>query len=103
MTSFFEAESIEYFPCDATTFVLARLAPHAKDREAEQAAVDYYQKEGVLFFAAAGYHMPEDFTRGWMRCSFAVEPERMTTALERIGAAYRKYMIANTAPTKDGK
>ncbi|KAI2632835.1 aminotransferase GliI-like protein [Xylaria nigripes] len=68
---FFEANSIEYLPCEMTTFVLARLTPHSKTRDDEKAAVAFYQKAGILFFSAADYYrMPPDF-RGRMRISFA--------------------------------
>jgi aspartate/methionine/tyrosine aminotransferase len=89
--AFFEANSIEYLPCEVTTFVLARLAPYSQTRDDEKAAVTFYQKAGVLFFSAADYHMPPDF-KGWMRVSFAVEPERLDIAMDRLKAAYQIYM-----------
>jgi histidinol-phosphate/aromatic aminotransferase/cobyric acid decarboxylase-like protein len=88
---FFEANSIEYLPCETTTFVLARLAPYSQTREDEKAAVAYYQKAGVLFFSAADYRMPSNF-KGWMRVSFAVAPERLNIAMDRLKAAYQIYM-----------
>ncbi|OTB04428.1 hypothetical protein M426DRAFT_320792 [Hypoxylon sp. CI-4A] len=88
---FFETNSIKYLPCEATTFVLARLAPKSETRDDEKAAVAFYQKEGILFFTAADYHMPPNF-KGWMRISFAVEPERLDIAMDRLKAAYQIYM-----------
>ncbi|KAI1091127.1 pyridoxal phosphate-dependent transferase [Rostrohypoxylon terebratum] len=88
---FFEENSIEYLQCEATTFILARLAPCSRTRDDEMAAVAYYQKAGILFFSAAGYHMPPDF-RGWMRVSFAVGPERLSVAIKRLKTAYQAYM-----------
>ncbi|TAQ84268.1 hypothetical protein B7494_g7403 [Chlorociboria aeruginascens] len=90
MTAFFEANSIEYLPCEATTFVLARLAPYAQTRTDERAAVAFYQQAGILFFSAGDYHMPPDF-KGWMRVSFAVEPERLDIAMDRLKAAHQIY------------
>jgi hypothetical protein len=89
--TFFEANSIEYLPCEVTTFVLARLAPYTQTRDDEKAAVAFYQQAGVLFFSAADYHMPLDF-KGWMRVSFAVEPERLDIAIDRLKAAYQIYI-----------
>jgi len=91
MRAFFEASSIEYLPCEVTTFVLARLAPYSQTRDDEKKAVAFYQKAGVLFFSAADYHMPSDF-KGWMRVSFAVEPERLEIAIDRLKAAYQIYI-----------
>ncbi|KAI5854491.1 hypothetical protein GGS23DRAFT_590606 [Durotheca rogersii] len=51
-------------------------------------AVAFYQKTGVLLFSAADYHMPPDF-KGWVRVSFAVEPERLTVAMDRLKTAYQ--------------
>lgn len=92
--TFFEASSIEYLPCEATTFVLARLAPYSQTREDEKAAVAFYQKAGILFFSASDYRMPPEF-KGWMRVSFSVEPERFQAALDRLKAAHQTYMAQN--------
>ncbi|KAI2464340.1 putative aminotransferase GliI-like protein [Annulohypoxylon bovei var. microspora] len=89
--AFFEANSIEYLPCEVATFVLARLAPYSQTRSDEKAAVAFYQKSGILFFSAADYHMPPNY-KGWMRVSFAVEPERLIIAIGRLKAAYQIYM-----------
>ncbi|KAI5925267.1 aminotransferase GliI-like protein [Camillea tinctor] len=91
LRAFFDTNSIEFLPCEVATFVLARLAPHSKSRDDEKAAVVFYQKAGILLYSAAGYHMPADFT-GWMRISFAIEPERLGTAIERLQTAYSIYM-----------
>ncbi|KAI1275241.1 putative aminotransferase GliI-like protein [Xylaria sp. FL0933] len=96
---FFEVNSIEYLPCEVTTFVLARLAPHSQTREEEKAAVTFYQKAGILFFSAADYHMPPDF-KGWMRVSFAVAPERLDIAMERLKAAYEIYLARGCSGQK---
>lgn len=91
ISAFFEENAIEYLPCEVTTFVLARLAPYSRTRDDEKAAVAFYQKAGILFFSAADYRMPASF-KGWMRVSFAVEPERLDVALERLKSAYQTYM-----------
>jgi aspartate/methionine/tyrosine aminotransferase len=89
--AFLEVNSIEYLPCEVTTFVLARLAPYTQTRDDEKAAVAFYPQAGVLFFSAADYHMPLGF-KGWMCVSFAVEPERLDIALDRLKASYQIYM-----------
>ncbi|KAI0903477.1 aminotransferase GliI-like protein [Ustulina deusta] len=89
--TFFEANSIQYLPCAATTFVLARLAPYSQTREDERTAIAFYQNAGILFFSAVDYHMPPHF-EGWMRISFAVSPERLDIAMNRLKAAYQTYM-----------
>jgi aspartate/methionine/tyrosine aminotransferase len=91
ITTFFAENDIEYSPCEVTTFVLAKLAPGVKSREDEKNAVAFYQEAGILFFSAADYHMPAGF-EGFMRVSFAVEPERMDVALKRLKVAYQKYL-----------
>ncbi|KAI1762791.1 aminotransferase GliI-like protein [Hypoxylon sp. FL1150] len=96
---FFEENSIEYLPCEATTFVLARLAPFSQTTHDEKAAVAFYQKAGILFFSAADYHMPAGF-KGWMRVSFAVEPERLDAAIGRLKNAYQTYMTRGSSEQK---
>ncbi|KAJ8132319.1 hypothetical protein O1611_g1306 [Lasiodiplodia mahajangana] len=91
LVKFFELNSIQYLPCEATTFVLARLAPYNQTREDERAAVAFYQSKGILFFSAADYHMPSGL-KGWMRVSFAVVPEKLGIALDRLKLAYDLYM-----------
>jgi hypothetical protein len=86
-----EVNSIEYLPCEVTTFVLARLAPYTQTRDDEKAAVAFYPQAGVFFFSAADYHMPLGF-KGWMCVSFAVEPERLDIALDRLKASYQIYI-----------
>ena len=93
LKAFFEENSIEYLPCEATTFVLARLAPNAQTRDDERAAVTFYREAGVLFFTAADYRMPPGF-RGWMRVSFAIEPERFRIAMERLKTAHQRYLTS---------
>ncbi|KAI0858312.1 aminotransferase GliI-like protein [Xylaria cubensis] len=88
---FFEENSVEYHPCEVTTFVLARLAPYSQTKEDEKAAVIFYQKAGILFFSAVDYCMPPTF-KGWMRVSFAVAPERLDVAMNRLKAAYDIYL-----------
>ncbi|KAI1749148.1 aminotransferase GliI-like protein [Xylaria castorea] len=88
---FFEKNSIEYLPCEVTTFVLARLAPYSQTKEDEKAAVAFYQKAGILFFSAVDYCMPPAF-KGWMRISFAVAPDRLGIAIDRLKAAYEIYI-----------
>ncbi|KAI0439039.1 aminotransferase GliI-like protein [Xylaria telfairii] len=88
---FFEENSIKYLPCEVTTFVLAQLAPYSQTKEDEEAAVAFYQKAGILFFSASDYRMPSEF-KGWMRVSFAVAPERLDVAMNRLKAAYKIYI-----------
>lgn len=89
----FEDSGIEYLPCEAATFVLARLAPHSQTRDDEKAAVDFYQRRGVLFFSATDDGMPSEY-KGWMRVSFAIEPERLEIAIGRIREAYQAYIAS---------
>ncbi|KAK5634981.1 hypothetical protein RRF57_010693 [Xylaria bambusicola] len=82
LTAFFAENSIEYLPVKQR---------HSLTKDDERAAVVFYQKLGLLFFSAADYHMPSKF-KGWMRVSFAVEPDRLTIALNRLKTAYRTYI-----------
>ncbi|TGO07103.1 hypothetical protein BTUL_0327g00010 [Botrytis tulipae] len=94
--AFFEENSIKYLPCEMTTFVLARLAPYSQKRDDEKAAVAFYQKAGILLFSASDYHMPPEF-QGYMRVSFAVEPERLDIAIDRLKIAYQMYITRGSS------
>lgn len=93
LVSFFESVGIVYFPCNSTTFVLAKLAPFAEAWEEEASAVHRYLQAGVLLAPGRAYHMPEN-QKGWMRVCFAVDEATLAKAIDRIGKVYRSLNTA---------
>lgn len=89
LTKFFKASGVEYFPCNSTTFVMARLAPLAQTWEDEAAALGLYKLNGVLLSSGHAYHM-SGTEKGWMRVSFAVGAEVLATAISRIEIVFHK-------------
>ncbi|KAH8164037.1 hypothetical protein CIB48_g4208 [Xylaria polymorpha] len=69
---FFEENSIEYLPCEVTTFVLAQLAPYSQTKEDEKAAVAFYQRP--------------------VSSSFQPLTTRLDVAMDRLKAAYKTYI-----------
>lgn len=99
LVSFFKRTGIVYFPCNSTTFVLAKLAPFAEAWEGESSAFLRYLQAGVLLAPGRAYHMPEN-QKGWMRVCFAVDDATLNRAIDRIGNVYRSL---NTATEQVGQ
>lgn len=91
LTTAFKETGIEYFPCHATVFLLARLAPHADTWEEEMTAFRAYMQAGVLLVPGKAYHMPERL-KGWMRVTFAVTADELAEGIGRIQKVYRSLV-----------
>jgi aspartate/methionine/tyrosine aminotransferase len=91
LTTAFRAAGIEYFPCNTTVFLLARLAPHATSWEEEMMAFRAYMQAGVSLVPGKAYHMPEG-QKGWMRVTFAVTADELVEGISRIEQVYRSLV-----------
>ncbi|PYH40407.1 pyridoxal phosphate-dependent aminotransferase [Aspergillus saccharolyticus JOP 1030-1] len=91
LTTAFRAAGIEYFPCHATVFVLARLAPQATSWDEEMLALHAYRQAGVVVVPGRAYHL-SDGQAGWMRVTFAMEAEALAEGIRRIERVYRTLM-----------
>jgi gliotoxin/aspirochlorine biosynthesis aminotransferase len=100
LSSFFKASGIVYFPCNSTTFVMAKLAPLAQSWEDEAYAFRQYLQAGVLLAPGRIYHMPED-QKGWMRMSFAVDKKLLTEAITRIERVFQRLNPEKQADDPD--
>jgi aspartate/methionine/tyrosine aminotransferase len=88
LTDFFKKHDIAYYPANAGLCVFARLID-AKTWEEEQEIVGKVKAAGVLVSAGKAYHGPAE-ERGWARVLFAVEPEVLSTAIQRMESVFRK-------------
>lgn len=87
-TKFLQGANITYFPCNAAVFLFCRLAPGASTIGEEMAAFHAYTEAGVKVAPGIAYHVPSH-QKGWMRLSFAVEPEQLRKGLARVASVYR--------------
>ena len=85
LTNLLNRHSISYIPCNAGTFVLARIAPHAETWDDEDALVGRLQRAGVMVAPGRRYYVPE---RGWARICFAVEDGWFQEAIRRMDAVF---------------
>ena len=90
---FFKNNGIVYFPCNSTTFVMAKLVPVAETWEDEASALRRYMEGGVLLAPGRAYHMSEN-RKGWMRVCFAVDEASLAKAINRIGKVYESLIKA---------
>ena len=88
LTSFLTSHGIQYFPCNAGPFVLARFAPNARSWDDEAAAIEEFQTAGVLLGAGRRYHVHE---MGWARVCFAVETAVLKEAMRRLEAVFMSH------------
>lgn len=100
LTSFFKSSGISYFPCNSTTFVMAKLAPIAQSWRDEVDAFRRYLQAGVRVAPGRAYHMPED-QKGWMRVSFAVDKTLLAEAITRIGRVFQELSLGEKANDPD--
>lgn len=84
LTSFLKAQGIQYLPCNAGTFLCAKIAPHVKSWEEEAEFVQKLRDVGVSVGPGARYHISE---MGWARICFAVPKPVLDEALKRIAKA----------------
>lgn len=85
ITCVFKRHGIRYFPCNAGTFVLARLAPNAQSWDDEAAVVQKLEQAGVLVGSGRRYHVHD---KGWARVCFAVERAVLEEALRRMETVF---------------
>ena len=85
LTDLLDRHSVSFVPCSAGTFVLARVAPHAKTWNDEDAIVGELRHAGVLVAPGRTYHVPE---MGWARICFAIDDEEFQEALRRIDIVF---------------
>ncbi|THV45507.1 hypothetical protein BGAL_0480g00040 [Botrytis galanthina] len=93
MTSFLKEMGVPYLPCNATPFLMARIAPDASSWEDEAAAVKKLNDIGVWVSAGRGQHMPES-AKGWARLTFTLEPVRLKEGLERMRSVLGREKVA---------
>jgi len=86
LTSFFRQCDIEYLPCNAGFFVMARLVPFAKTWDDEAELVQKLSENGVLVGGGRGYHVHEP---GWARVSFGVQTEVLDKAIKRMKKVFQ--------------
>ena len=87
VTRFFQIAKIQFMPSDATTCVMAKLAPASQTQADDIEAMNRYRQAGVALSPAFAYHMPSSY-RGWFRVSFAVDEKSLMTAVERMKIVY---------------
>ncbi|KAL8782712.1 MAG: hypothetical protein Q9195_009582, partial [Heterodermia aff. obscurata] len=73
ITSRFKEWHLPYLPCNASPFVMAKIAPRARSWEDEAAVVQALEDVGVRVSAGRSQHLPS-YAMGWARITFAVEP-----------------------------
>lgn len=83
LTSWLKKWHLLYLPCNASPFVMARIAPHASSWEDEAAVVQALEDVGVRVSAGRSQHMPE-YAMGWARITFAVQPASLEEALGKM-------------------
>ncbi|CAJ2504446.1 Uu.00g118400.m01.CDS01 [Anthostomella pinea] len=86
LTSALKKRGLPYIPATMGPFILVRIAPHARTWEDEADAIQAYKSAGLSLSAGRSYHLPES-EKGWARINFAIDPNQLTEALQRIGAA----------------
>ncbi len=91
-----DRHGIDYVPCNAGTFVLARIAPHAETWEDEDAWVGRLRQAGVIVGSGRTYHVPE---KGWARICFAIEDCQFQEAVRRMEGVFAAAKSANLLPT----
>ena len=65
-------------------FLFARIAPTAQSWAEEVEAIQVCKTAGVSVSAGRGYHVI-DGEKGWARINFAMPPDIMAEALQRLG------------------
>jgi gliotoxin/aspirochlorine biosynthesis aminotransferase len=85
ITTFFKERNIEWLPCNATPFVLAKIVPKAKTWEEEVEVIEELKGVGMLVGDGRRYHVQEP---GWARITFAVPREVLVDALEKLGRVW---------------
>ncbi|KAF5871647.1 putative 1-aminocyclopropane-1-carboxylate synthase protein [Botrytis fragariae] len=85
MIALFKKYDIKYFPCNAGLFILARIVPEGT-WEKELGMVDSFKRNGVLIGPGKRYHVLEP---AWTRISFAMEPEVLNLAIERMDKVFK--------------
>ena len=83
LTSWLKKWHLPYLPCNASPFVVAKIAPLASSWEDEAAVVQALEDVGVRVSAGRSQHLPE-YAMGWARITFAVPPVRLEEALARM-------------------
>ncbi|QYS97979.1 hypothetical protein H0G86_005180 [Trichoderma simmonsii] len=80
LTSWLQMNEFDYIPANAGIFVFARLCKQALTWNDEAALVQKCKEFGVLISAGRSYHRLET-EKGWVRVTFAVEPNVLQKAL----------------------
>ncbi|KAI0508609.1 PLP-dependent transferase [Xylaria bambusicola] len=83
MTAVLKKHNIQYIPANQTPFLFAKVAPRATTWEQEEAFGEAYKQAGVAISLGRAYHVPEG-EKGWARLNFAVEPQSLVEALNRL-------------------
>ena len=87
-TTTLKRAGIVYLPSHAAVFLFCKLASNAATVEQEIAAFQKYMKAGVMVVPGPAYHANAS-QRGWMRLTFAVNPDSLRKGLKIIESVYR--------------
>lgn len=85
-TDWLRVNGFSYIPVSAGVFVFAKLGYDIATWEEEAQLVKRCKGAGVLVSAGRSYHGIES-EKGWVRLTFAVEPEVLREGLTRLSAA----------------
>ena len=83
LISWLKEWQLPYLPCNASPFIMARIAPRASSWKDEAAVVQALEEVGVRVSAGRSQHLPT-YAMGWARITFAVQLERLKEALKRM-------------------
>lgn len=83
ITSWLKELGLQYLPCNATPFLMVRIDQDAQTWEDEAKVVQALKDAKVLVSSGKSQHMPES-EKGWARLTFALPPEKMRVAFERM-------------------
>ena len=87
LTALLRRHGIRYMPCNAGLFVWACVAGSEASWEAEAEIVQALKEAGVIISGGKAYHSPTA-TVGWARIGFAVPPEVLQTAIQRMDGVF---------------
>ena len=91
VVTFFKNSNIQYFPCNSTILICAKLTPLAQSENEEIVALRQYIQTGVIVAPGRAYHINES-QKSWMRVLFAVSRELPQEGLKKIESVYRKLL-----------
>lgn len=95
ITGWLRLNEFSYIPVSAGVFVFAKLGRDSTTWDEEALLVKLCKEAGVVVSAGRTYHGIES-EKGWVRLTFAVEPEALREGLTRLSKA-----LGALAPTRN--